>query len=1150
MSRLGRIVFIAGWLAAPLWALAEPAKKTDRPAAAAPAVPADAELSAEAIQARMKQAENAASLEESTKKGLLDAYNAALEHLHAAEEHAAKAAKFRDEAQSAPRELKKLKANPEPPDILIPQFSADMGLEEMQDTIQQAEEAYDALQNRLLELQNEPDRRDERRKEIPGLQEATRKQLEEIDKLKEAVQDAGKSTDPSVVAERTLLAARRHALEHELAVYVEELRNYEVTLDLVMTRRDQTAIHVSKAEQHLRKLRATVNARRRQEAQRQSEKARQAADDAHPAVKKLATQNADLTDQRQELIQRIELSAKELDALRSQVDVLKALFKKVTERVKRVGLTEAVGLLLRKQREALPHVAEHQHSIDERKAEISKLSLQLVDLEDQRAGLADLDERAKKIVADFRKSHPDRKPPDLKEVRDVLQTLRDSLTALISDTNAYLDTLAELDTKEAKLIVTTREFSEYTSEYILWIRSAELPGAGDPDDLRGALAWGFSARGWSSVRQALAGDVSRHPYAYTAVPAILLTLAVSGHLFRRRLRMAGRAALENQAKSIVPTAVSLAATVFLSVVWPAALWLVGWRLSHAAIRSEFVLALARTLEGAALLLATLNFTRHLCRGQGLGEAHFDWPQTSLRLIRKSVWWLTAVGLPLACIIIMTESQRDETIKNSLGRTAFIALQVLLLISAHRVWHAPAGLSRGLGAREGNRWWNRFCRVGHITSIAAPVALAAFAITGYYYTAVQLEQRLLATFWLVGGLMILHAVLLRWVRLAYRDLAMKRVREHGASAKSTFGAASEPADRETASEPTVALADINEQTHKLLGLAACCAFLLGSSLIWVEILPALELLDRVVLWPKPLADLDKLIKAQKLKPTLYILTLGQLALATLIALVTTAAARNIPGLIEITILRHLKLDSGARFAIDAVTRYAITAVGMGIALSHVGIGWNNVQWLVAAMTVGLGFGLQEIFANFVSGLLLLFERPIRINDIVTVGDITGRVSRIRIRATTITDGDRRELIVPNKDIFGGRIVNWTLSDTISRMMLKIDVAYGSDSEMVKKLLLKVAAENPLVLKEPAPTAFFDEFGSSTLVFRLGVFMANRDNLNLLRHELNTAIKAAFRKAHITMSVPLPDEEEVEVTTVEPPISEPHALRGPTRSPARV
>jgi potassium efflux system protein len=1141
MSRIGPIVFVAGWIANSLWAMAEPAKMADRGSETAVTAPT-VELSPEIIQSRLKQAESTASLGESVRKSLVDNYNAALEHLHAAEEHAAKARKFREETKEAPRELRKLKlAKPSPPPI--PEFTAEMELEEMQDVMLQAEEAYDALQNRLLELQNEPNRRAERRIEIPVLQEATRKQLQEVEKRQDPIHDAG--ADPAVVAEQTLLAARRHALEHELQVYVEELHNYETTLELLMARRDQTAVHVAQAEQHIQNLRAALNARRREEVQQQADRARQAAADAHPAVRRLATQNAELTDRRQELVQRMELSAKELDALRSQLVVLKTLINKVTERVNRVGLTEAVGLLLRRQREVLPHIADHQRAIDERKAEISRLSLQLVDLEDQRTALADIDGRTKRILSESRKTHPGRQPPPESEVREVLKAMRDYLGTLIADTNTYLDTLGQLDTKESELIEETRDFSELSSEYILWIRSAELPGISDLADLRGAVGWIFSPRGWSAVRTTFASDVSRHPVAYTAIPAIILTLAVSQHLFRKRLRLAGRAASDSQSTAILPTAVSLVATVFLSVVWPAAFWLAGWRLSQPTIRSDFVLAAARGLEGVALLLATLNFARHLCRSQGLGEAHFNWPQASLRLVRSSVWWLTAVGLPLACLVFMTESQKDEGIKNSLGRAAFIALQVLLLISAHKVWHAPAGLAWGLSARRDNRWWARLCRLGHIASIAAPVVMAALAIVGYYYTAVQLEQRLLATVWLISGLMILHAVLLRWVLLAYRDLALKRARERRVAGAAAADSVPDSGTDDSAPEPTVGLSDINEQTHQLLGLGAFCAFLVGCSLIWVEILPALELLDRVVLWPKPFTML-----AEGFKPdaTHYLLTLGQLALASLIALATAAAARNVPGLLEIAVLRHLKLDSGARYAIDALTCYVITAVGVGMALSHLGIGWNSVQWLVAAMTVGLGFGLQEIFANFVSGLLLLFERPIRINDIVTIGDVTGRVTRIRIRATTITDGDRRELIVPNKDIFGGKIMNWTLTDTISRMVLKVEVAFGSDADLVKKVLIKVAAENPLVLKDPAPHALFDEFGDSTLVFKLGVYMANREIYNQLRHELNTAIKAAFRKARIEMAVPLAETDVHE--PVEPPVSESHALRGPTRSPARV
>ncbi|STQ13687.1 mechanosensitive ion channel protein MscS [Enterobacter cloacae] len=123
----------------------------------------------------------------------------------------------------------------------------------------------------------------------------------------------------------------------------------------------------------------------------------------------------------------------------------------------------------------------------------------------------------------------------------------------------------------------------------------------------------------------------------------------------------------------------------------------------------------------------------------------------------------------------------------------------------------------------------------------------------------------------------------------------------------------------------------------------------------------------------------------------------------------------------------------------------------------GVSWDKLQWLAAALSVGLGFGLQEIFGNFVSGLIILFERPVRIGDTVTIGTFSGTVSKIRIRATTITDFDRKEVIIPNKAFVTERLINWSLSDTTTRVVIRLGVAYGSDLDKVKEVLLKAAKE---------------------------------------------------------------------------------------------
>jgi potassium efflux system protein len=202
----------------------------------------------------------------------------------------------------------------------------------------------------------------------------------------------------------------------------------------------------------------------------------------------------------------------------------------------------------------------------------------------------------------------------------------------------------------------------------------------------------------------------------------------------------------------------------------------------------------------------------------------------------------------------------------------------------------------------------------------------------------------------------------------------------------------------------------------------------------------------------------------------------------------------------------------------VTQYVVAAIGVVLCFRQIGISWQSVQWLVAAMTVGLGFGLQEIFANFVSGLILLFERPIRVGDVVTIGDVTGTVTRIRIRATTVCDWDHKELIVPNREFVTGKLVNWTLTNPNLRVVIRVGIAYGSDTRLATRLLEEAAASHPLALPDPPPTVVFAAFGESSLDFELRVFTAGVINTRILRHELHLAIDDAFRSHGIEIAFP--------------------------------
>ena len=252
-----------------------------------------------------------------------------------------------------------------------------------------------------------------------------------------------------------------------------------------------------------------------------------------------------------------------------------------------------------------------------------------------------------------------------------------------------------------------------------------------------------------------------------------------------------------------------------------------------------------------------------------------------------------------------------------------------------------------------------------------------------------------------------------------------------------------------------------------------------------------------------------------------ITVSDVAVAILIAVITCLSARDVPGLLEISLLQRLPLDASVRYAITSLVSYGIVLLGVTVACSNIGLRWSQIQWLATALTFGLAFGLQEIFANFVAGLIILFERPVRVGDVVTVDDVTGVVSRIRIRATSITNWDRKEYVVPNKEFITGRLLNWTLSDKVNRIVINVGIAYGSDTERARELLLKAANDHDLILKDPPSVATFEGFGDNSLNFTLRTFLPGMENRLRVIHELHTAIDQAFRDAEIEIAFPQRD-----------------------------
>ena len=252
----------------------------------------------------------------------------------------------------------------------------------------------------------------------------------------------------------------------------------------------------------------------------------------------------------------------------------------------------------------------------------------------------------------------------------------------------------------------------------------------------------------------------------------------------------------------------------------------------------------------------------------------------------------------------------------------------------------------------------------------------------------------------------------------------------------------------------------------------------------------------------------------------------ISLGDVLAFVVTVAlaffaSRFVRFVLEEDIYPRLLLARGLPYALSVLIHYAILLLGFLLAVAALGVDMNRVTFLTGAFGVGVGFGLQSVVNNFVSGIILLLERPVQVGDVIQLGDLEGIVRRIGIRSTTVRTWPGAEVIVPNASLISDRVTNWTLSDRRRRIDLPVGVAYGADPERVLDLLRVTALGVPGVIPEPAPLALFKDFGDSALDFEIRAWTDRFEDWLIVKSRLGVAVNAAFKNAGIV--IPSPQRE---------------------------
>ncbi|WP_296898650.1 mechanosensitive ion channel domain-containing protein [Thiohalocapsa sp.] len=716
--------------------------------------------------------------------------------------------------------------------------------------------------------------------------------------------------------------------------------------------------------------------------------------------------------------------------------------------------------------------------------------------------------------------------------------MRTRLVELVNERRALLDKaiesedlllrrLGELEAAQSGLSATIRRFDELLDVNLLWVRSAsrtELAALGAlPDQV-----WRIvSPSGWAGVAGVLV-----HQVTHSAV-FVLLGLILAAFLWGRRhlirfieatSERLGKPTTDRFAYSLQVLVVTLVA----AAAWPSVAAVVGWQLQVSSQATDFSMAVGGALLALAMQFYFLRALRLMCIPRGLAAAHFRWPESSVRLLRRELDRLSWTYLPAAGVLLVIVRLDPLNAGWAAGRVAFMVLALTLAFAFFRLLHPKSGvLAHAAKGTQQGRTLPVLYPFWYPLLVIAPLALAVLDVLGYLYTAATLLGRFVQSTWMVVALILLTALAQRWVKVTRRRIAYDKAMERRQAAREARRRDGEHADGEDAAglteveEPQVDLDALSDTTGGLITTAVVTAGVIGLWIIWSDVIPALRVLDNVSLWQQTVTVDGE----ERLDPV----TLADLGLALVIGLATFVFAKQIPAVLEMILLRSADVTAGGRYTVTTLTTYAIITVGLLVVFALIGVQWSQLQWLVAALGVGIGFGLQEIVANFISGLIILFERPIRIGDIVSVGDTTGVVTRIRIRATTIRNWDKQELLVPNKEFITGRLLNWTLSDPTNRVVITVGVDYGTDVRLALRLMEEAVKEEERVLEDPPPLLSFEGFGDNALTLIARCYLGSMDYRITVITALHHAINDKFRDHGISIAFP---QRDVHLTTPKP------------------
>ena len=1096
----------------------------------------------------------------------------------ALEEARQRQVRFEEEIQRGPERLGELRAEIDrlraapPPEAPTVDFMNNARLREFERELAESETRFTALRTRINEIDRSLQTFAARPASIVGETEDAQERIERISQQLDTL--PASPTDLDARLRRSALLAARASREAELLALEAERASNTARIERLQLERDLAQLEADRLALRIEGLQSVTGQRLMNEAgelQTRNLMALAGATTApsrvvsttgvevHPLLAEFAERNAELIESLQALAEADTRLPEQRAQVQSQLSSVSSNLNIVTQLTELGGLDRRAGETLRRLRAAVPVQAAVEADIERSRAQYLSAQQDFFLAQEELRNMPYGRMNADRLLTDFQRNNSDAPPLTVEEASwldELYELRRDALDRITKAANARSTSVVALQQLQTDLLDQTVELQTVLDENLLWLPSAEPVWLDWPAKVvRGTLELAQPTRMAATLSTLRDRALSLFPLTLLVVLA-----AVGMSVIRPRLRasMKARGGKVGRVRedSLLHTPLVILESFALALPLPILIGYTGWLLQGADAAPPIARAVGMGLTALAIFLMIFLTLRAAADRDGLFHRHIRMPEDLRRGIQTETRWFIPTAGTAVFVLALARDSRSTDVYEGVALAAFLALAIAAGLFFYRLlWGRRAAFTKSLDAES---VWFRYRKPIIGLLVGLPFATALAAALGFLSTADEVLQLVMNSAVVALLIYIVYGTLRRTVNITHRRLTLKQAlqrreaalearRKEEEALKSAEGDVSDEAALPAAPPPVdyeqIDLEQTSRQTRQLVGTVALLGFIAALWFIWRDLLPALGALDSVELYRNGTTTVGEGDDA--LEVTQYI-TLWDLVQSLVTVVLTVIAARNLPGFLEIFVLNRSNIESGVKYAIVTITGYVIIAFGLVTALNQLGVQWGQLGFIVAALGVGIGFGLQEIIANFISGIIILFERPVRVGDYVTVGDQSGNVSRIKIRATTLTDLDNKEILIPNKEFITSRVTNWTLSNSILRLIIPVGIAYGSDTRKAQKIMLETLKAEPKVLDSPAPQVIFVNFGDSSLDFELRVFCRSVEDRFPVINAVHTAINLALERAGI--GIPFP-QRDLHLVSAEAPLKVGQA-QVPRRAPPKL